>query len=262
MVIMMEDQQNLIQKVRGQLYRLKFLNALELKVIACALMLCDHLWATVVPGNNWLTYIGRLAFPIFAFQIAEGFCRTGSFKKYLKRMFVFALISEIPFNLMVGGFPIYPIHQNVMFTFCLALLFLALLEKAKKKGKLVFVLSAAGIFALSYVVGFITFVDYYGYGIWMVLLFYLTRNIPLGWLVQLAGMWYINGEMIGGLVFPVTVFGRTFEFAEQSFAVFALIPIWLYNGKQGPKNKTIQYACYWFYPVHILILALISIFIL
>ena len=79
---------------------LRCLNSLFLKLLAMALMLCDHLWATVIPGNNWLTAVGRLAFPIFAYQVAEGFFLTHNRKKYLGRMFVFALISEIPFNLL------------------------------------------------------------------------------------------------------------------------------------------------------------------
>ena len=49
---------------------LRCLNSMSLKLLAMALMLCDHLWATVVPGNNWLTAVGRLDFPIFAYQVA------------------------------------------------------------------------------------------------------------------------------------------------------------------------------------------------
>ncbi len=232
------------------------MNALELKIIAMFLMLCDHLWSTIVPGFPWLTSIGRIAFPIFAFQIAEGFSRTHDRKKYLKRMFVFALISELPFNLMVGGWWFYPIHQNVMFTFCLAIIAMMVLEEAKKKGWLLFGLTFAVILPVSYVLGFITFVDYYGYGIWMVLLFYLFKDLRWGWVGELAGMFYINWIMIGGLVFNVPILGHIVEIPEQGLALLALIPIWLYNGKQGPHNKTIQYACYAFYPVHMLILAL------
>ena len=54
---------------------LKCLNGLMLKLLAMALMLCDHMWATIVPGNQWMNDLGRLAFPIFAFQIAEGYAR-------------------------------------------------------------------------------------------------------------------------------------------------------------------------------------------
>ena len=55
-----------------KLQNLKCLNGLTLKLLAMALMLCDHMWATVVPGGQWMTNLGRLAFPIFAYFTAEG----------------------------------------------------------------------------------------------------------------------------------------------------------------------------------------------
>lgn len=240
---------------------IKCLKALHLKILACALMLCDHIWLALLNGENWewMTCVGRLAFPIFAFQIAEGFHYTKNFKKYLVRMFIFALISEIPFNLMNSGSVIYLEHQNVMFTFCLSLICMYLLEKAKKKNMLVFILSAVCILAVSFLLGTFTFVDYGGYGIWMVLLFYFTRDIRFGKLLQLAGMIIINGIMIGGLSFPIEILEKTFYFPEQAFAVCSLVIIWLYNGKQGSKNKVIQYSCYAFYPVHMLILGIIAL---
>ena len=61
--------------------KFKILNALDLKLLAMALMFCDHLWATLLPGQQWLTNLGRLAFPIFAFQIVEGYFCTHDFKK-------------------------------------------------------------------------------------------------------------------------------------------------------------------------------------
>lgn len=118
-----------------KLQNLKCLNGLTLKLLAMALMLCDHMWATVVPGNQWMTNLGRLAFPIFAFQIAEGYARTHNFRQYLGRMFLFALISEIPFNMITGGGLLFPFHQNVMFTFCLALLMLRLADLARPEGR-------------------------------------------------------------------------------------------------------------------------------
>ena len=108
------------------------IDALTLKLLAMAFMLLDHTWATVwsVP---WFTMIGRLAFPIFAFQIVEGFYHTSDRKRYMKRMALFALLSEIPFNLMVSDSLIYPFHQNVMLTFLIALL----LMNFSKTGKTV-----------------------------------------------------------------------------------------------------------------------------
>ena len=75
------------------------ISAAALHIIAMMLMLMDHLWATLLPAKEWLTCAGRVAFPIFAFQIAEGFARTHDRKRYLLRMLAFAAVSEIPFNL-------------------------------------------------------------------------------------------------------------------------------------------------------------------
>ena len=110
----------------------------------------------------------------------------------------------------------------------------------------------------AFLVGGFTFVDYAGYGIWMVMMFYVFRDVPFGWAGELAVMIYINWYAIGGLVYNVPIAGRVAEIPEQGLAVLALIPIWLYNGRQGPHSKVIQYACYAFYPVHIAVLVLLA----
>ena len=240
-----------------QLNKFKVLNALDLKVLAMALMFCDHLWATLLPSQQWLTNLGRLAFPIFAFQIAEGYAHTHNFKKYLSRMFLFALISEIPFNLMTGGGLINPFQQNVMFTFCLGLLLMRFLDRMRKKPLPLYLLAVAAALAGGYFLGMITFVDYYGYGILMLLTFYLLRDVRHGWVGILIAMVLINGEFMGGLTYSVSLLGIPVDFYQQSLAVLALIPIAMYNGQQGPHSPAIQYASYLFYPLHMLILALI-----
>jgi len=238
------------------------LTSFALHCIAMALMLGDHLWATFLPQQEWLTCAGRLAFPIFAFLLAEGFCRTKDLKKYMRRMLLVALLSEIPFNLMVSRSIIQPFHQNVLWTFLLALLALAAVRKLESKPWLpriaLTLLTALGF----YLLGLLTFVDYYGYGILMVLLFYLTRpgqnaprSVRMGLMaVQALGMYWINVEMMGGLVYPVTLGGMYFEFPRQGLALLALPILWLYDGRQGPHNAAVRWTCYLFYPVHLLIL--------
>ncbi len=236
---------------------MKCLDSFKLKILAAVIMLLDHSWATLFPDQEWPTAVGRIAFPIFAFQTVEGFFHTHDRKNYLKRMFIFALISEIPFDLMNGGI-IYPIHQNVMFTFCLGIIMMMLLEKAKEKSGTVFMVTLIITLPVSFVLGFVTFVDYFGYGLWTVLIFYLFRNLKYGRIAELAGIVYINWFMIGGLVFNVPIFGHIAEIPEQGFAVLALIPIWLYNGEKGPSGKAAKYFFYIFYPAHMLVLALLN----
>ena len=230
----------------------------SLHLLAMGLMLCDHLWATVVPGNDWLNCIGRIAFPIFAFMVAEGAFRTRSLKKYTLRLLIFAVVSEIPFNLMAGGNWFYPVHQNVLWTFLLGLLLIRWNERAKASGKRwKQILTAAASVIAGYLVGTLSFADYGGAGVLTVLVFYFFRGEK--WLLRLAQLvclWYINMEMLGGIGQELTVFGRTVFFARQGFALLALIPIWLYRGRQGPHGKALQYLYYGFYPAHLLVLGL------
>ena len=151
---------------------LRCLNSLSLKLLAMALMLCDHMWATVLPDIGWISNLGRLAFPIFAFQIVEGFYQTHDRKKYLLRMLVFALISEIPFNYLYYSSPVFPFHQNVMFTFFIALLLMLGLEKVRSKGTGLYILAAVLSLPVGYFLGTVGMVDYYGSGVVTVLIFY------------------------------------------------------------------------------------------
>ncbi len=234
------------------------LSSSALKIIAMVCMLCDHLWATVVPGNLWMTMVGRLAFPLFAYQVVEGFYHTGNIKKYTRRMFLFALLSELPFNCLMGGGLIFPFHQNVLFSFWLSLLLLRWMEHARQKGRLRFIVIAVLCVVLGYLGGFLLMVDYFGYGILMLLLFYFCRSLPFGWIVQLVGMVYINVFLIEGQCLPVVWGSFSYDLPIQSFAVLALIFIWLYNGKPGAGHRIIRPICYAFYPLHIVILLLIQ----
>ncbi len=237
----------------------KCLNGTTLKALAMLLMFLDHACWTIALEQQWMTCVGRMAFPLFAFLVAEGYRHTGNFKRYLKRMFLFALISEIPFNLMTGGAVINPFHQNVMFTFCLALLLLRMVDKAWNRSWLEGLLVAVFGGCLGYGLGFLTFVDFYGYGVITVLVFWLAKKIPYGRVLELAALVYINVELIGGLSYVLTLWGREIWVPQQAFALLALIPIWLYNGQRGPGGKKWQYFAYAFYPAHILLLSLLAI---
>ena len=234
------------------------ITSLGLHILAMAFMLCDHLWGTIVPGNDWLTCIGRIAFPIYAFLLVEGYFHTKNLKKYVSRLLIFAILSEIPFNLAMGSRVFYPIHQNVLWSFLIALWLIHLNEKARKSGKVWKRILTGGLtVVLGYILGLVTMVDFYHAGILMVLVFYFFRGRKWwNFLGQIVFLWYINTELLGGYGYEFQLWGQTHFFQRQGFAMLGLIPIWLYRGKQGYHNKFIQYGCYAFYPVHLLILGL------
>ena len=237
-----------------------FLSSAALHIIAMALMLCDHMWATLFPYLDWMTCVGRIAFPIFAFMIVEGYFHTHDFKKYILRMLCFAVISEVPFDLVYGSTPFYIFHQNVLWTFLISLLLIRLLERVKEKHGMGFryILASAGVVLLGGIVGTVTMVDYYGAGVLVVLMFYfLRKRTPLNFILQVVFLYYVFVEMIGGYYYPVTIFGHYFELQQEAFGILALIPIWLYNGKKGYSAKWFQYFCYGFYPGHLLILYIV-----
>lgn len=230
-----------------------------LHIFAMLCMLLDHMWATVTPGNEWMTCVGRIAFPIFAFMIAEGCHYTHNMKKYMLRMLLFALVSEIPFDLMVSGLKFYPYHQNVMWTFLEAMLCIYAVENVKKLNKpwlTMIVYTLVVIFGA--LIGFVTFVDYYGAGVLTVLVFYFFRERkPLNIIIQFALLWWLNVEVVGGYYYDVEILGHSFEIVQQGIALLAFIPILLYRGRQGLHTKGFQYFCYAFYPVHCLVLWII-----
>lgn len=235
------------------------INAFVLHIIAMGFMLCDHLWATIIHGNQWLNDIGRIAFPIFAFMIVEGFFNTHNRKKYALRLFIFALLSEIPFNLMYSSHIFYPFHQNVLWTFLIGLGCMAVIEHVKKQGVLWKTIGASiCIVFCGSLLGLLLMVDYLHFGVLTVMVFYFFRGHK--WyhgVGQLIGLVYIHACLMDGLEYAITIFHHTLFLPQQALAVLALIPIWLYNGKQGPHSKKIQFCYYSFYPVHMLILALL-----
>ena len=239
------------------------LTAAVLHIIAMTLMLMDHLWATLLPAREWLTCAGRVAFPIFAFMAVEGYFHTRSFKKYILRMLLFAVLSEIPFDLMYGGTWFYPVHQNVLWTFLLGLLGVWLMEQVRKKGKIwMYLLVCVLVVLAGLVLGTLCMVDYYGVGVLTVFVFYFLHGRKWWrFLGQLAALYWLNVELLGGLMYPVQLFGMEFELCQQGLALLALIPIWLYRGRQGYHSKPFQYLCYAFYPVHMLLLVVVLNFI-
>ena len=224
----------------------KGLSQETLKLIACVTMLIDHVGAVLLPSVIWLRAIGRLAFPIYCFLLAEGFHYTKSRKKYALRLFIGMLLSEIPFDLAFFRRPWWG-YKSVMVTLFIALLMMWALDKIpslwlKCLAALPFCLAAE-----------LLHTDYAGAGVMVAALFYLTREHPKRHLIQGLGMiilCYLIGGMeisVGPVCFPI-----------ELLAVLALVPLWLYQGKKRTASRALQWGFYPFYPVHLLALWFIS----
>ena len=239
------------------------LSAAALHILAMAFMLMDHLWATLLPAQEWLTCVGRIAFPIFAFMAVEGYFHTHNLKKYLLRMLIFAVISEVPFDLMYGGTWFYPVHQNVTWTLMMGLVGIHLMETVRKKKSIfVYILVSAIVVILGGLLGTLSMVDYYGMGVLTVFIFYFFRGRKWWCLLgQMLALYWVNVELLGGLMYPIRLFGMELELCQQGLALLALLPIWLYRGRQGYHSKPFQYFCYAFYPIHMLVIVLVLNFI-
>ena len=218
-----------------------------LKFLACAIMLLDHIGATLIPWGT-LRIIGRLAFPIFCFLLAEGAHYTRNPRNYLLRLGIGAILSELPFDLALFGSWSWR-HQSVMVTLLLGAMALLAMKRMTQPLLKILVLLLFACLA-----DFMN-TDYGGAGVLMIALFGLTRERKYGWVVQLLGMYLICRWIIPeGVVW----FIDRYVFIEI-FAILALIPIWLYSGKKSTSSRAVQWAFYLFYPVHLWILYLISI---
>ena len=219
-----------------QLKKKQILDGTMLKIIAMVSMVSDHVGDLFFPGVMWLRMIGRLAMPIFSFCIAEGYAHTRDKNRYLLRMGIFALISEVPFDLAFEGKVGFG-HQNIMLTFFLSILALKIFdlirgEEPRNIGKTVLgtlaVLVMAGLALLLKA-------DYTIFAVIAVFLFYVLRNRhPL---------------VRSGVGVAFLALTRTMGY--YCTTGFSLIPLLLYNGKRGRGLKWLFYA---FYPGHLLLL--------
>ena len=160
----------------------------------------------------------------------------------------------------MGSRIFYPVHQNVLWGFLIAIGLIWWNEKAKTTGKLwKRILVGCITVVLGYIVGLLSMVDFYHAGILTVLAFYFFRQRKWwSYIGQLICLWYINLELLGGYSYELHLFGETYFFVRQGLALLALLPIWLYKGKQGYHSKTLKFTYYAFYPAHLLILGILK----
>lgn len=214
-----------------------------LKLIAVVSMVTDHIGAVLLPQYRVLRWIGRLAFPIFVFLLVEGFFHTHDRRRYLLRLLVFAIISEIPFDLALNRGELSPLDSNVFFTLALGFLVMMLADWLYASPNLFSHEPLRGIGALALIAGcFFTAdwldTDYSSAGLLAIGIGYCLRRVNLHRCIVFFGI-----VLMLAIVHPM-----------EAWAFFALPFVFLYNGRLGIKNVVLQFAFYAFYPVHLLVL--------
>ena len=230
----------------------KCISGSMLKLIAVATMLIDHLGVHIVRFTPWgrqtlfelghhvltpytlMRGIGRMAFPIFAFLIVEGFLHTRNRVKYGRNLLLFAFLSEIPWNLVHKN-AFFWSQQNVFFTLFLGYLGMLCIEHFQTDSRKM-ALSLLTLLTCSFVLR----ADYGCAGFGFILLMYALRENPL--LRAIIGSCTLSSTWRAGLAF---------------------IPITLYNGQRGfVKGNLLKYAFYLFYPLHLFALYLLKVYLL
>ena len=209
-------------------------------------MFIDHIGYAIFSKFSFFNYIGRIAFPIFAFQISEGYIHTKNLKNYFLRLFIFAFISQIPFmlfyKLVSNSFEL-----NIFFTLLLGLACIYIYDKFKYKFIAII---------LSVIIGLIaefTHCDYGFYGVAIILLFYIFKSN-----ISLASITFVLATAIKYLI-PIFKY-RLYDVYIYLF-ICTIIPILFINLYNGKKGKDTKYLLYLFYPIHLLLIYGISLII-
>lgn len=279
-----------------------------LKFIAIITMIIDHVGAAFFPGIGIFRTIGRIAFPIFAYQLAIGYKHTSNLAAYGRRLFIFACISYVPYIYFLGdGLTPNPLALNVMFLLLAGVGALMLYDQARSnfnrykmngysrylvQGLLVSLLLLVYVLLPEFLVITIPhFMFSYGtYGLLLILSFhiwedkplpllisficitfgttylkairYLIRGVPTSMLTDVYISIFFNrsGELIDNMVHYkdglMTLEGYFFQ--ARSIMAYPLI---ILMGKKNYSFTLNKYIAYWFYPVHISIILIISYFL-
>ena len=247
----------------------------HLKLIALTSMIIDHMGA-IIPevfglppeGINLFRVIGRVAFPIFVYLIAEGFRHTKSPEKYLVRLGIFALISEIPFDLAFRGglsWTSFFENTNIFYTLFLggAAIFVynLMLEHGKKRFKTRFQNVCVHVVAVFPTLVFMLFADiltadYGAYGVAFIFIMYVIKPVKFR-LAAMATLCIWQHHVL--IEFIIRGYGLRIPITYFLMIPATLVPVFFiayYNGQRGPSFKWWFYAAY---PVHLVIVAIVTI---
>lgn len=235
----------------------------KLKILAMGTMFIDHAAVALIYNRELnemsplmeniglaMRLIGRMAFPLYAFLLVQGFLWTRDWKKYVARVAVFAVISEIPYNLVAGDRVWFPGAQNTMVTMVIGLLCMKMIVSVEAQrsrldmgNRILEWMSVMMIAVVGMLVAELTRADYGAFGVLLILVLYLFRYKPME-------------QMGAGCV----VLGLAYNFGI--YALFAWIAFFFINRYNGERGRKLGILPYVFYPAHLLLVYLASVVIM
>lgn len=267
-------------------YKFQILASFHLKIIAMITMLFDHIGAYLVPIKSPFYYpmrvIGRIAMPLYAFFIVEGMRYSHNKLKYLLQLFIMGIIVDIGEIIFLKKY-----SGSIFDTFVISGLIIYFLMKKEIYLK-VFALIP---FAIGILSGFSFFpirLEYGPYGMLTVLIIYLgyalidfygkltctqydidyqayKKSGTFTFYYVLCAALLLIGFNALCVIFQKYLYlyfdASSVDYGIQSFIVFALLLLILYNGKRGYNHPLFKWGCYAFYPVHLIILYIIKLII-
>lgn len=229
-----------------------------LKWVAMIFLIVDHVSLALLDNLIWGRILGRIAFPIFAYLIALGVQYSSHPQNYLKRLFLFALISEVPFDMLFSGVPLDFRQANVLFTFVIAVSALLLIKRWGSQPYIWLLVAGPSL-----VLAELFQVDYGAFGVASVLLYSLgcfgfdgTRRRPL--LGQVLGLSAVS-------VIYVAVEGIQHGFSQVYLQIFAVMSLgfmlWSTAQKASftPGSKRRAKLWYLVYPGHMIIALILAL---
>lgn len=223
----------------------KTFNRTQLKVVAIITMLIDHIGYIFFPKALWMRWLGRLALPIFIYQLVEGYELTSNFSKYFSRILFVAVLSEVPFDLAFFNTPFFWEYQSIFVELLICLFMLPVLDKTRGhyyfQGLIIFLFCVVAILLKA---------DYNTYGILLTAMFYFCKGhfFPFSF-----------------IILPII----SYFFCEpyQIFSVCSLLMIFFFykrpkkSDKHPVRHNMFTILSYGFYPFHLVILYLAKLFI-
>lgn len=206
-------------------------------------MLIDHAGLALFPSMSAFRSIGRMAFPLYCFLLVQGFLHTRNVRAYSRRLLLFAILSEIPFDLLIFGRLSSPMEQNVLFSLLFALMALVSCDALRSKplqAWIICITLATSAMALRLSFGWLSVV--------LCLCFYYAQENRLY-------QFLLSGSALLLYTLSLLLSGVDKSWAITSlYALLSLLPIAFYNGRPGPRHPLIGLAFYAGYPVHLLLL--------